>query len=433
MLAGLRLPFVTDADPDVSAEGSIDPLGMGRIADRLADAVAPEVTARMFRIRFITAISVCSSLLEEPADLISEGGTPAYLAFEWIVVEAFARRLPASGTGGVPGIRKARSRVSDRRRHLDGASYLEVPKVFGFHGVYKRLARDLELVDDDFTPLPRADVLVTTWERQQNLDGFACQRRGTPGGRLAAALKAEVQRALDQEGVRLSPTSRWWQDISATLAPGDAKAMERRRLWEWLTDERHPVRTELATLLAKDRARPGTERSITEHLLTTTLSTDLRARLRAISAYEAAMRPLDDIFGLLRSIASQRTPSMVRIADAARNPRMATPVRALPLAMRAAGDGLEELGLGAELESAFGQFVDSRSTQQMIEAVLDRHDVVQADKQKRSWFERDATGFAVRGVGRLDEPFEEGVEYIHPYRLRTLRSFASDLRPVVRR
>jgi hypothetical protein len=203
-------------------------------------------------------------------------------------------------------------------------------------------------------------------------------------------------------------------------------------VWEWLTDDRYPMRTELAALMAKNRARAGTERSMTERLLATKLSKDLRTTLRAISAYEAAMRPLDDIFRLMRSIASQRTPAMVRIADAARHSRMATPVKALPPAMRAAGDGLEELGLGAQLDSAFGQIVDSHSPEQMIEAVLDRHDAVQAEKQRRSWFERDATGFAVRGVGRLDEPFEEREDYIHRYRLYTLRSFASDLRPAVR-
>lgn len=56
MTAGLTLPFVTAADPDRAGEGSLDPLGLARIAERLADELAPEVTARMSRVHFVTAI-----------------------------------------------------------------------------------------------------------------------------------------------------------------------------------------------------------------------------------------------------------------------------------------------------------------------------------------------------------------------------------------
>ena len=69
MTIGLTLPFVTEADPDRAGEGSLDPLGLVRIAERLADELAPEVTARMSRIRFLTAIAACSGALVEPADL----------------------------------------------------------------------------------------------------------------------------------------------------------------------------------------------------------------------------------------------------------------------------------------------------------------------------------------------------------------------------
>jgi hypothetical protein len=149
MTAGLTFPFVTDLDPDRAGEGSLDPLGLARLGDRLADQIAPEVTARMSRIRFVTAIAACSQLLGEPADILSTDGIPAYLPFEWHVVESFVRASPASGTDAVPGIQKARARLRDRRRHLNGPAYLETPKVFGFHGVYKRIARDMEVVDEN--------------------------------------------------------------------------------------------------------------------------------------------------------------------------------------------------------------------------------------------------------------------------------------------
>jgi hypothetical protein len=70
MTVGLTLPFVTEPDPDRAGEGSLDPLGLARLAERLADEVAAEVTARMSRIRFLTAIAVSSHILMEPADLV---------------------------------------------------------------------------------------------------------------------------------------------------------------------------------------------------------------------------------------------------------------------------------------------------------------------------------------------------------------------------
>lgn len=102
-VTGLTLPFVSTADPDTNAEGGLDPLGLAGLADRLANEIAPEVTARMQRVRFVTAIAACSALLIEPADTLGPDGTPAYLAFEWLVVEAVVRRTPSRHRGGSRG------------------------------------------------------------------------------------------------------------------------------------------------------------------------------------------------------------------------------------------------------------------------------------------------------------------------------------------
>src|SRR5687768_363035 len=136
-------PFLSEADPEQSGEGSLDPLGLASLADRLAEEIAPGMTARMSRIRFLTAIAVGAVATERLSDAVAaDGVSPAYLAFEWHLVEAVGRDryLPAEATLGVPGISKARSAVA-RGVHLDPASYLKTPKVFGFTGIYKRLAR----------------------------------------------------------------------------------------------------------------------------------------------------------------------------------------------------------------------------------------------------------------------------------------------------
>lgn len=433
MTFGLTLPFVTDLDPDRAGEGSLDPLGLARLADRLADGIAPEVTARMSRIRFVTAIAVCSQLLGEPADILSTDGTPAYLAFEWHIVESFVRVPPASGADAVPGIQKARARLRDRRRHLNGPSYLETPKVFGFHGVYKRIARDMELVDENLVLLPRGDELVASWEREQQLEGFARRLPRTRGGRLALQLKGQVERALDKGGVELGRGSQWWPVISGALGPGDAGTRERRQLWGWLIDRRREVRREIALLIGRDRDSSTDERGAVEQLLGETLSGELRTRLLAIDAFEAAVRPLDDGFRLLRSIATQRIPSVVAAADAATNPTMREIAGSLPGAVRSASERLERVGLAGDFEAELGHFAEPLPADQLVEAILDRHDDVQRRKGKRAWFEREDQGFAVRGIGRLDDPFAPRSAYLHPYRIFALRSFARDLRPTVAR
>jgi hypothetical protein len=428
MTAGLTLPFVTAADPDRAGEGSLDPLGLARIADRLADELAPEVTARMSRIRFVTAIAVASHVLLDPADLVGPDGTPAYLAFEWHVVEAFERSRPESGTDAVPGIQKARARLRESRRHLDAASYLQTPKVFGFHGVYKRLARDFEVVDDDLVLLAPGESLIERWERDQGLDGFSSKRRASAGGKFATTLADEVRRALEKGSVQLGPTSRWWRSISQTLAPGSTGQRERRQLWKWLIDPRHAVRRELVLLIADTQTPDALEREVVEQLLRLDPSAELRARLRAVEAFEAAVRPLDDGFRLLRSIASQRTPSPVTSSEVAQHATFERVTSELPDALKVATERLEEVGLGVELEAALRQLGERMPSTQLVESLLDRHDAVQKEKGKRPWFERDDRGFVVRGIGRFDEPFEERVQYLHPYRIYALRSFARDLR-----
>ena len=58
MVSGLTFPHLSEHDPPVAGEGSIDPLGLAPASDRLADFVAPHVRNRMRHIRFVTATAV---------------------------------------------------------------------------------------------------------------------------------------------------------------------------------------------------------------------------------------------------------------------------------------------------------------------------------------------------------------------------------------
>lgn len=97
-IAGLTLPHLSAPDPEVAGEGSLDPLGLAAIADRLAEEIAPDVRARMHRIRFVAAIAVGAAACESLTDVLPADGvsTPA-LCFEWLLIEAADRTVPYAG------------------------------------------------------------------------------------------------------------------------------------------------------------------------------------------------------------------------------------------------------------------------------------------------------------------------------------------------
>src|SRR5437868_5401280 len=145
----MLVPYRTLADPEIQGEGSIDPLGVATLADRLADWILPGMTARMSRPRFLTAIAATSLIVEPFADaLAADNVTPPWLVLEWHYVEAMAAvKDGQANLRRVAGIDKARQALRDGVP-MNADRYLKTPKVFGFHGIYKRLARHVDIVDD---------------------------------------------------------------------------------------------------------------------------------------------------------------------------------------------------------------------------------------------------------------------------------------------
>ena len=116
------------------------PLGLYQVADQLAVQLVPAVRERMRRVRFLTAIAVGALVTEGMEDDPKFRDASPYLVWEWLVVEAIVRQMTVDDDiGGVPGRHMAR-RAIDQHGYLDAQSYLKVPRIFGFHGIYKRLA-----------------------------------------------------------------------------------------------------------------------------------------------------------------------------------------------------------------------------------------------------------------------------------------------------
>ena len=425
MTAGLTLPTLTVADPPVSGEGSLDPLGMAALADRIADQLVPDVRARMSRVRFLTAMAVSSIVTDEVGDvLVIDGRATPSLVFEWLLLEGFVRKKIELPTG-VPGITKARGVRSNGGR-LGAGTYLKAPGVFGFNGVYKPLATGIDLVTDDLMPEGRASDLVAAWEREQNLPGFLSGSSSSAGGKLRVRLASAVRAAVDARVCAEPDQSPVWNELPHRLLPIGPGRDEARLLREWLTD--HPIRGELARLIA-----PLEEGSDNELLpkVRDKASIDLRLPIDAALAYEAFTSHLEVAFRALLRRSTQLNSSPLTPAMAEELTSVREAAKVLPSLFTAAVDAVAPLGLHLDLERRLGAFAEPMTPTGLADALLLHHNQIQGDKVphgKRPWFEPHGAGVVVRGPYRVDAAPERR-PFVHPMRVWSLHQFLRDTAP----
>ncbi len=167
-------PLLTEIDPVEAAEGGIDPLGTEPLADMLAIELSPGIRERQQHPRFLTAIAVSLSLCGEfgTDDISGDGVTEPWLVFEWYVVEGLVRTRgqKEADIQGLPGRLKAARAIADGVA-LSAKRYLKTPSIFGFHGIYRLLARTLEIEQGEQVG-ERGYKLLNIWAKEQELDGF---------------------------------------------------------------------------------------------------------------------------------------------------------------------------------------------------------------------------------------------------------------------
>jgi hypothetical protein len=425
-------PLITLADPVTQAEGSIDPLGLAALADGLADIILPGMTARMWRPRFLTAIAVASIVTESFQDQVgADGVTPAHLVFEWYAVEAFAR---SEGEGDadvrrIPGIDKARA-AKREGIPMSARRYLKTAGIFGFHGVYKTLARALDITDSELLLGGSGYELARTWEQEQNLGGFT----GAGGGE-AAFIRRQLQRAVS-EGLRLGHTADnpRWRFFPKSLQPDKIGRDEGKLIWRLIISPEGGTRGEVFALMTRPEVQAvfrGSDEAGFLRWLSVRASEDLRWRLRAIDAYEGVCRILQDGFDWLRFLSSHAGAEAVTAGEFARR-AVALRVTQLPDALRSAQEALEDTGREYAFTQIDAAFDGVRDAEALFHAMLARHEAVQRGKPptgKRPWFERMNDGGAVvRPPYRLLEQPNPSARYVHGYRISNVAWLVDDLR-----
>lgn len=425
MLAGLSLPRLSEFDPPVVGEGSLDPMGLAAISDRLADRLVPGVRARMQKVRFVTTMAVGSLVVESlwnevPADDVS---TPA-ICFEWLVLEAFTRRFRGHEVpAGLPGSVKTRA-VIERGERLSADTYLKGPRVFGFHGVYKPFAVDSKVVTDDLEPDTQAADLARCWEREAGLVGFTDNTRGTQGARFRARLTSETRNALREGRCVTRVGSHLFGEIAKTLHPDEAGPSERAMLRQVLSTGEHALRNELANYL------PSTKDVVPDNVLIGTIqskcSRELKAVIDAVETYEQLSKVLERAFRHICACSHSMGSQPINRSLFHKDEVLIECAKRVPAAFQKALDAMIRIDAVYDIEQRMAEFAVPLRADEFGELLLAHHEKIQRQKApggKRSWFDPFRDGWVVRGAyGSAPVPDLDG-PYIHPIRVSTLHQF----------
>ena len=431
-------PLLSEYDPEVLSEGSLDPLGLYLIADRLATRLIPGFRERMRHPRFLTGIAVgshvCSTFDED--EIASDDMSPPYQVYEWYVVQALVSRFKETDeTIGLPGVSKAieayRAKVP-----LSATRYLKTPSVFGFHGVYRTLARDLDLITEyslgDF-----GERLLRSWEKEQNLEGFYTGQNGD-GKKLLNHLRSAVR-----EGCKTgSAVKGWWwgqnKVIAGHLAPYRIGIKEGKVLLEGFLSDKHSLRKEVINYLLTSEGQltwniNNSEREFHESLYKNG-SGEMKDILSTIQLYEQFARLLQNAFD--ESLYIMSGARHVYINDLSRQDHITKASTELPGLFRLVSNKLSSLDLSFQFERSFGLFNEVMKPTAWIEILIEHHNNIQRTKSrigKSPWFERTDNGRLLIYPGRVrSEGPATDKEYVHFYRTNSLWSFLRDMKLVTK-
>lgn len=432
-------PLLTEKDESESSEGGIDPLGTERLADRLANKLAPGVGERQQHPRFLTAtavaLSLCADLGEEA--VARDGTTEPWLVFEWHVVYGLALLGRRRGVGlrGLPGREKA-EQARKEGEPLSPKRYLKTPANSGFHGIYRVLAETLGIERDGLLG-ERGYELLRLWSREQGLDGFAGTGNG-PGRKRREHLLEALHDGLAQSAV--ARTNGWdgWGFFVDHLAHRNPGPKERKFLAKLLLDDSEGFRGEaLGFLISPTGQRVWrqemdsdrwSERAFHRALLDRA-SPELRRLLQAIDAYERFARLIQDAFDACLHEMTRRR-GYVSALQLGRLDAVKRASSGVAAAARQAEERLEPLGLAGAFNELLGTLGECGNASDWVVLLMNHHRKTQQRKPphgKLPWVEGDERGYIIRPLYRHDDRPQPSDAYVHPFRTRPLQMFATDL------
>lgn len=430
----LLLPLLTEKDPRESAEGGLDPLGLYSISDALAVKLVPGVRERQAHPRFLTSmavsLAVCEGLDEQVAS--DDASTPR-LVFEWYLVEGMVRAARnREDTAGVPGSLKART-AKEESMPLSARNYLKTPGVFGFHGIYRLLARSLGIEQDD--RLGEAGFeLLRVWEREQGLDGFSSAGGSGPGAVWRRRLRDAVEGGLAKAATARPAAWAGWGFFQTHLNIRQSGEREARFIADRLRTDVGGHRGDVLRFLSSKEGwqlwkSHADERTFHEGLRRLA-SPDLVLLLDAIAAYESFARLCHDAFDAVL-VELTRNGSKTSASTLVALPAVMLAARRAPVVFETALGKLEPFDLTARFTENFASLAERCSAGEWLQRLDEHHRRIQRSKPpdpKNAWFERfDDGSLIIRPLYQREAGEDNQRRYVHAYRTASLALFAKDI------
>ena len=430
----MLLPLLSEYDPAVKTEGSLDPLGMYAIADAMGVKLIPGVRERQRFPRFLTAIAVSFYLCQEFGDdqIASDGISEPWQVFEWHVVEGLVRKFKEEEQiRGLPGRDKAKKAL-DEGFHLCADKYLKTPTVFGFHGVYRVLAREIG-VEANGRLGEFGYELIKCWADEQRLPGFVGTQPGI-GAKWKADLKHAINDGLAYGSVQRQAGWRGWEFIENHLAPHKMGKLESKLLHKGLLETKQGFRGEVLRSLGSKEGQTEFRRNASEkkfhQLLMVDASRGLRDLLIAIAGYELFARLLQDAFDDCRSVMTL-SKKKVKPDELAETEGVKKAAGQIPKVFDEVQSKLDLLGLGFRFQEQFDFLSNAVNPKDWAVILMDHHTLIQKRKPpagKAPWIEKfDDGNYMIRTQYRYEPEERRGNKYVHRYRTFPLWSFAIEL------
>ncbi len=433
----MYLPSLSSYITLENSQGTLDPLGMYSIADRLATLLAPDLRERMKHPRYLTAIAVgayvCSDFGEE--DLAVDEISPPWQVYEWYITSALVKRFDKENSNQLLGLpsREKTTRAMRDGVPLSAIRYLKTPSVFGFHSVYITLAKSINLTDDNHIS-EFGIKLIDIWEKEQGLDGFRVGLKGTNGYDLRNRLQDAVLKGMEIGAVAKPWSWEYNTRIAESLAPKSPGKKEASVLFERLLEGNTPSRAELIRFIISEKGQKvvasESEKQLHSALLANAVET--KDLLLAIQAYENVCRLLYNAFYESLQWMSEHQ-SKANTTQLAQVSSVKKACNDLPKAFSNADLKLEKFTeVFATFTQNFDQLRGSYSPSDWIKLLFEHHERVQKNKPpsgKASWVLEHTAGSYL-----LNSTQANGVkltdEYVHQYRTFALQSFMKDLQKI---
>jgi len=431
----MLFPYLSEYDDSTTSEGSLDPLGLYPIADQLASRLVPGFRERMRHPRYLTAIAVgtviCSDFDEDI--VASDDKTETWQIYEWYAVHSIVTKYKSEDEKqlqGLPGVEKA-TKAYNANIPLNPSNYLKMATVFGFHGVYRTLAKELKLIDTNILG-EFGDELIRTWEKEEKLEGIYSSLSGK-GRDLRKQFYNAINDSLKTTSIARNRNWGAFYELAEHIAPYKINARERKLLYNKILDEKDSYRYQLIKVLESDVAQKiwnetGSEKEI--HQILFPIANDgLKHLLEAIFLYEEFARLLQDAFDSCLFIMSDVSSS--RINDFKNNQEIINASRKISNTYDKVIESVSVYGLSLQFEDRFSAFTQKVSVVDWINLLFEHHEITQKNKPpngKRPWFERTNDGrFLIYPGHRRESGAEDEDYYVHYYRTRPLMSFLKDL------